>query len=256
MESIEEDKEEDDLQPIARFKTPSSTLSEATSTIKRRGINVKVPHDLYFTKNSKESIKLGKVMRQTSLNDTCNQEAKVRVVQCIFPTFIGKRIAFNVARSKSFKLMVETIGTYGPYLNPPSYHGLRVPLLKKKLEYTNGLLKGHKEERVKYGCSIMSDGWTNRKKWWIMKKKKAMSYIYEAMERSKEEIRVRMTPSDGGRCIENIHHNIHSKKRRKLEYQKFQDLIFIKYNQALQEGYECPDVINPIVLNDVDDNNE
>ncbi|XP_020222646.1 uncharacterized protein LOC109805096 isoform X2 [Cajanus cajan] len=59
--------------------------------------------------------------------------------------------------------MVEAIGTYGPHLKPPSYHELRVPLLKKELEYTKGLLKGHEEERVKYGCSIMSDGWTDRK---------------------------------------------------------------------------------------------
>nr|KYP72341.1 Pentatricopeptide repeat-containing protein At5g10690 family [Cajanus cajan] len=33
-------------------------------------------------------------------------------------------------RSKSFKLMVEAIGTYGPHLTPPSYNELRVPFLK------------------------------------------------------------------------------------------------------------------------------
>ncbi|XP_006584208.1 uncharacterized protein [Glycine max] len=59
--------------------------------------------------------------------------------------------------------MIEAIGTYGPHLKPPSYHELRVPLLKKELEYTKGLLRGHEEERIKYGCSIMSDGWTDRK---------------------------------------------------------------------------------------------
>ena len=55
--------------------------------------------------------------------------------------------------------MIEAIGTYDPHLKPPSYHELRVPLLKKKLEYTKGLLRGHEEERIKYGCSVMSDGW-------------------------------------------------------------------------------------------------
>ena len=59
--------------------------------------------------------------------------------------------------------MIEAIGTYGPHLKPPSYHELRVPLLKKELEYTKGLLRGHEEERIKYGCSIMSDGWMDRK---------------------------------------------------------------------------------------------
>nr|KYP32656.1 hypothetical protein KK1_046594 [Cajanus cajan] len=44
--------------------------------------------------------------------------------------------------------------------------------------------------------------------------------------------------------------------RSKPEHQKLQDLVFIKYNQALQEHFKCWDVIDPIVLNDVDDNNE
>ena len=69
----------------------------------------------------------------------------------------------NWIKSKSLKLMIEAIGTYGPHLKPPSYHELRVPLLKKELEYTKGLLRGHEEKRIKYGCSIMSDGWTDRK---------------------------------------------------------------------------------------------
>nr|KYP35509.1 hypothetical protein KK1_043451 [Cajanus cajan] len=137
MECVDENEEEDDIQAIARIKRPSST--------------------------SKESIKLNKGLWQTSLNDACNKEARARVIQYIARFFYRNGIAFNVARSKSFKLMVEAIGTYGPHLKPPSYHELRVPLLKKELEYTKGLLKGHEEERVKYGCSIMSDGWTDRK---------------------------------------------------------------------------------------------
>ncbi|XP_020206248.1 uncharacterized protein LOC109791366 [Cajanus cajan] len=163
MECVDENEEEDDIQAIARIKRPSSTSSEATSVSKRRGINVKGPLDLHFTRKAEESIKLNKGLWQTSLNDACNKEARARVIQYIARFFYRNGIAFNVARSKSFKLMVEAIGTYGPHLKPPSYHELRVPLLKKELEYTKGLLKGHEEERVKYGCSIMSDGWTDRK---------------------------------------------------------------------------------------------
>ncbi|KAL2337368.1 hypothetical protein Fmac_011814 [Flemingia macrophylla] len=50
--------------------------------------------------------------------------------------------------------------------------------------------------------------------------------------------------------------HIHSKKRSKLEHQKLQDLVFIKYNQALHERFECKDAIDPIVLREVDDTNE
>ena len=49
---------------------------------------------------------------------------------------------------------------------------------------------------------------------------------------------------------------IHSKKRSRLEHQKFQDLVYVKYNQALLDHFECHDVIDPIALNDTDDSNE
>ncbi|RDX90889.1 hypothetical protein CR513_27195, partial [Mucuna pruriens] len=44
--------------------------------------------------------------------------------------------------------MIEAVGNYGSHLKPPSYYELRVPLRTK----------GHEEEQMKYGCSIMSDG--------------------------------------------------------------------------------------------------
>ena len=59
--------------------------------------------------------------------------------------------------------MVEAIGNYGPNLKVPSYHEMRVPLLKKEVEYTKSLMTCNVEERVKFGCSIMSDGWSDRK---------------------------------------------------------------------------------------------
>ncbi|XP_028214995.1 uncharacterized protein LOC114397069 [Glycine soja] len=42
--------------------------------------------------------------------------------------------------------MVATIGQYGPHLPIPSYHDIRVPLLKKEVEYTENLMKGHGEQ--------------------------------------------------------------------------------------------------------------
>lgn len=50
--------------------------------------------------------------------------------------------------------------------------------------------------------------------------------------------------------------HIHSKKRSKVEYQKLQDMVFIKYNQALKEHFDNRDVIDPILLNDIDYSNE
>ncbi|CAL9075803.1 unnamed protein product [Musa textilis] len=41
---------------------------------------------------------------------------------------------------------------------------MRVLLLQKELNYTNDLLKGHKESWATHGCSIMSDAWTDRRR--------------------------------------------------------------------------------------------
>lgn len=88
------------------------------------------------------------------------QEKRLSNIELVF---LPNEIAFNVARSKSFKLMVEEIGRCGPILKPLSYHELRNPCLNKELENTIGMLKTNKEESIKYGCSLMSDGWTDTK---------------------------------------------------------------------------------------------
>ncbi|XP_059669038.1 uncharacterized protein LOC132314159 [Cornus florida] len=58
---------------------------------------------------------------------------------------------------------VEAIGQHGPGMKPPSYHEVRVPLLKKELEHTDNLMRDHKEEWAKYGCTIMADGWEDKR---------------------------------------------------------------------------------------------
>ncbi|KAL6535714.1 hypothetical protein OROHE_012558 [Orobanche hederae] len=53
-----------------------------------------------------------------------------------------------------------------------------------------------------------------------------------------------------------IFEHLHSKKRNRLAQQKLNDLVFVKYNRALKRRYEIRDVINPILLNEIDDSNE
>ena len=71
--------------------------------------------------------------------------------------------SFNLIKLKSSENMVAAIGQYGSHLSISSYHDIRVSLLKEKVEYTENLMKGHREQWVKYGCTIMSDAWTDRK---------------------------------------------------------------------------------------------
>ena len=63
----------------------------------------------------------------------------------------------NTTCLDSLKEMIEAIGIYDAGLKPSSYYEMRVSLLKKESNYTNGLLKGYKESWATHGCSIMSD---------------------------------------------------------------------------------------------------
>nr|CAN70800.1 hypothetical protein VITISV_008052 [Vitis vinifera] len=53
-----------------------------------------------------------------------------------------------------------------------------------------------------------------------------------------------------------IFENIHSKRRNRLDHQRFNDLVYIKYNQALKRRYNERNTIDPISLKDIDDINE
>ncbi|XP_075095242.1 uncharacterized protein LOC142173535 [Nicotiana tabacum] len=50
--------------------------------------------------------------------------------------------------------------------------------------------------------------------------------------------------------------NIHTKKRNRLEHQRLNDLVYVKYNHALKILYDLQSVIDPISLDYIDHNNE
>ncbi|GAU47166.1 hypothetical protein TSUD_28890 [Trifolium subterraneum] len=160
LEEVEVKLNEDvhsDIAEIRRIrdgKRPADSSLPATSSKASKG-----PMDLYVMDAT-----IGKESRQTSIQDSsAEKEARARTIQYIARCFYKGGIAFNVTRLNAFKLMVEAIRAYGPHLKPPSYHEMRVPLLQIELEHTKKLLKKHETTRAKFGCTIMSDGWTDRK---------------------------------------------------------------------------------------------
>ncbi|KAL9330832.1 hypothetical protein ACSQ67_000442 [Phaseolus vulgaris] len=70
--------------------------------------------------------------QQTSRRDACAKKVRVSIAKF----FLENEIPFNAARSKSFKKLIEVVGTYGKDLNAPSYPELKVRLLKKELGQT------------------------------------------------------------------------------------------------------------------------
>ncbi|KRH13328.1 hypothetical protein GLYMA_15G231600v4 [Glycine max] len=118
-----------------------------------------------FCKNPKNAINRRKMemLRQMNIRESMDNNEVLKVHQHIARFWYQAGLSFNLIKLKSFENMVAAIGQYGPHLPIPSYHDIRVPLLKKEVEYTENLMKGHREQWVKYGCTIMSDAWTDRK---------------------------------------------------------------------------------------------
>ncbi|CAN1340723.1 hypothetical protein LINPERPRIM_LOCUS38942 [Linum perenne] len=72
--------------------------------------------------------------------------------------------SFNAAREPEYYTMFELAARHGPGFKPPSYHEIRETLLKEELEEVEAKLSIFRNEWTKVGCSIMSDGWTDRKR--------------------------------------------------------------------------------------------
>jgi hypothetical protein len=76
---------------------------------------------------------------------------------------IIKGIPFNAANSWAYEIMLESIGQYGRGHKPFTYHELRVPLLEKAMEEISKLRDKLEVSWKKYGCTIMVDGWTDKR---------------------------------------------------------------------------------------------
>lgn len=77
-------------------------------------------------------------------------------------------IPFNARDNDVFKQVCEAIGQFGPGLEPPSQYDLRERLLEEEYARTKSLLQEREAEKVKNGCSIMTDAWSDRKRRSIM----------------------------------------------------------------------------------------
>ncbi|KAK4423616.1 hypothetical protein Salat_1944500 [Sesamum alatum] len=72
-------------------------------------------------------------------------------------------LPFNAVNYDSLGPAIEAFGQYGAGMKPHSYYEIRVKYLKKELEHTSNILKSWEADQAKYGCSLMADGWTDRK---------------------------------------------------------------------------------------------
>jgi len=60
--------------------------------------------------------------------------------------------------------MCEMTGKYKVGYKSPSYHDIREKLLKQAIDKTNLILQEYKDEWKRTNCTIMSNGWTDKKR--------------------------------------------------------------------------------------------
>ncbi|GAU49016.1 hypothetical protein TSUD_285020 [Trifolium subterraneum] len=84
--------------------------------------------------------------------------------QAIASFFYNNGIPLKVVESESFIAMIDMISRYGVGFEPPSVEDLRGKYLTENVRLTNESLEEHRSVWKKTGCSIMVDGWTDKKK--------------------------------------------------------------------------------------------
>ncbi|XP_062212037.1 uncharacterized protein LOC133913009 isoform X2 [Phragmites australis] len=135
-----------------KFRAPKEPNTKSVSSMIR-----KTPKEVIEERHSKgpSQISIQASMRTKEERDAVNLEWAGFFYECGIP--------FNAANSRQFEIAIEASAQYGSGYKPPTYHELREPLLEKVVKETDDLRKRHEDAWKQYGCTLMSDGWTDRR---------------------------------------------------------------------------------------------
>ena len=139
MLDVDDDDDEDVEQEVAKSKSKS----------KGKGIFL----DRFVRKKS-----------QTTMNQMFKKKEREEVCMQIAKFFYTSAIPFNCVNNPEFGKMIDMVSRFGSGFKPPSFHEIRGKYLKKHVTLTLDMLEEYKQEWGKMGCSIMSDGWTDKKR--------------------------------------------------------------------------------------------
>uniref|UniRef100_A0A2N9G2F6 BED-type domain-containing protein n=1 Tax=Fagus sylvatica TaxID=28930 RepID=A0A2N9G2F6_FAGSY len=139
MLDVDDDDDEDVEQEVAKSKSKS----------KGKGIFL----DRFVRKKS-----------QTTMNQMFKKKEREEICMQIAKFFYTSAIPFNCVNNPEFGKMIDMVSRFGSGFKPPSFHEIREKYLKKHVTLTLDMLEEYKQEWGKMGCSIMSDGWTDKKR--------------------------------------------------------------------------------------------
>ncbi|XP_073136974.1 uncharacterized protein [Henckelia pumila] len=159
---LEEDEDEEDLQTKRKGKRPISGSSGLGPTAQGKKSKQTGPIDLYFAKDVKEIVRQRRGKNKGQYDEN-KKKLREDAVQKFVTWMYDAGIPFNAVKYDSLQPCIDAIENFGVGMKPPSYHEVRVKYLKSSLTNTNLFLKSHEEDHAKYGCTIMADGWMDKK---------------------------------------------------------------------------------------------
>ncbi|KAF1862106.1 hypothetical protein Lal_00026623 [Lupinus albus] len=104
------------------------------------------------------------ISTQVTINSMFKKRIKEETNQVFGMYFYDNVILFYMARSDEYFEMFELIAKHGLGFKPPSYHEIRVKYLKEEVKLINARLEEHTTDWKKVRCTIMSDGWTDKRR--------------------------------------------------------------------------------------------
>lgn len=150
---LEEEFQEDEDQDTGNGGGSTATPTSKSSQNKRQRQGVM---DKYVNKMEK--------VRQTTINEAYKKEMREKAVLSIARWLYDAAIPLNAITYPSFKEMTDDIAAHGLGFKPPSYHEVRVPCLSKIVkEVEEDYVSACRVEWAKYGCTLMIDGWTDKR---------------------------------------------------------------------------------------------
>ncbi|MCO5594625.1 hypothetical protein L7F22_048658 [Adiantum nelumboides] len=105
-----------------------------------------------------------KLSTQPSVEGMFKYASRESVDEAVTRYFYACGMPFVIARSPYFHEMVNAISSFGKGYKAPNYEKLRTTLVESEVAKVSSRLAGIKSSWPHYGCSIVSDGWTDTAK--------------------------------------------------------------------------------------------
>jgi hypothetical protein len=92
------------------------------------------------------------------------EEVTLKIDLCVSRWFVDASIPFNASNSIFYQSMLDVVCAYGGGYKGPNFNKLCGPLLALLVQETRNFVNGFRKTRRETGCTIMADGWTDRKR--------------------------------------------------------------------------------------------